>query len=73
MGLAGVLERELVQAEHLADTIKLSFAWLFQPDPDELGPALAEAGRLFQFELALVLALSVPVMGAVDDHALDPR
>ena len=65
---AGVLDRQLVEAESLRDPLELLLRGLVEPQPDELAAALAELRRLLGADRALVLAGAVAVVGAVDDH-----
>ena len=67
----GVLDRQFVEAEALANLGELLGLRLEQPKPDE--PALAAARRsFFEWERAFVLAAPVPVVRAVDDHRCPP-
>ncbi len=68
VGVARVLERQLVQAEDLPDALELLAGRLVQAEPDELVAALAERGGVLEVERALVLAGAVAVVSAVDDH-----
>lgn len=77
MGALGVLDGQLVEAEALGDLTELLGAGLEEPQPDELALLVAaDAARGdVERQLALVLALAVLVVGAVDDHLnwLAPR
>ncbi len=66
----GVLERELVQVEALADVAQLLDRRLEQPEPDEVAVADDAARGDVERELALVLADAVAIVRAIDDHAL---
>ena len=68
VGVIGVLERELVQVEALADVGQLLLAGLEEADPDEVPVADDAVLRHVERQLALVLALAVAVMRAIDDH-----
>jgi hypothetical protein len=62
-----ILHRQLVQTEALADFAEFLGTRLEEPEPYE--PTLAApCGRVFERELALVLATTVLVVRAVDDH-----
>jgi hypothetical protein len=67
----GILDRQLVQTEARPDLGELLCSRLEEPQPDE--PALAAAcGRLFERDRTLVLATTISIMGAIDDHGMPP-
>ena len=68
----GVLERELVKPEGIADPVELVDVGIVEAEPDEPVAALGALGRRLDVELLGVLADAAAVLGAVDDHGL-PR
>ena len=68
VGAAGVLDRELVQAEGRAQRVELGLGGLEQLEPDEAAAAAAEARRPWPGSATSPAGELRGVVGAVDEH-----